>query len=728
MSSFINFKTDPAPSATNRVHKLLAAKNSNKAPQGNMRKAFSEFIIRNYGDEYQEIIKKQRRRKTAKEFKNTLVASNANSLTDSPLVGIAGGGFAGMYAGLILQSLGIEFEIFEGSDRVGGRIKTWYSSDYNQNSKDKSGLYGEVGGMRLPQFSADMLPVQQLALSLNAVLQRNGQDDKMVYWRKFYYDSPVQRLRFNDMKQPITKTELGNIKANPVNPLRFGEKQNGDVPMVWVTRVTEANGTQYYPIDMILDVILTPFINSINDNFEKGFTKLMQFDQYSMWSYLTNYFTLGDLGEYYNADMGKKTDFLPFSVASYLETTNVGSGMYSVSFVEMVLAAYDWGGSKDPYRPNDPNVYMLTVDHGMQHLPDACEAVLNLEKGVQENDGITAQVQLGIIAGADGKKSYSPPNLTKDAQPLPPESGDAPEPASYSKVTPEPSKKKQRVFLNHKVLELKYDQEMYNGHGGMKVKVAETTVAKGKSKIKDKEYPYVITTLPNGMYLNGNKDFNILNDISFRKAQALRECNYMPSFKAFLTFKTQFWATLGERQDKGLGAAATDRPNRQIIYPSYGYDAKKGVLQVYCWAEDARRLGALSDEERVNECLKGIAYLYPDGDVLNNFAGYNDGVTTKTWFWDQNAGGGAFALFSPGQFKNIYPRLLTPEFDGCLNFAGECCSVHHGWIVGALDSAYNAVHNILAHSGATDKIKQLEKIWGSLSYPDTEPVLKDAKK
>ena len=200
--------------------------------------------------------------------------------------------------------------------------------------------------------------------------------------------------------------------------------------------------------------------------------------------------------------------------------------------------------------------------------------------------------------------------------------------------------------------------------------------------------------------------------LSFAKAQAIREVNYMSAFKAFLTFKTQFWAKLGERQHGGLGAASTDRPNRQIIYPSYGYEADEGVLQVYCWAQDADRLGALSDEERVNECLKGIAYLYPDEDVYESFAGYDDGKTTKTWFWDSFAGGGAFALYAPEQYKNIYPTLLTPEFDGCLNFAGESCSVHHGWIVGALDSAYNAVYHILQHAGADDKNRANEKNLG----------------
>ena len=111
-------------------------------------------------------------------------------------------------------------------------------------------------------------------------------------------------------------------------------------------------------------------------------------------------------------------------------------------------------------------------------------------------------------------------------------------------------------------------------------------------------------------------------------------------------------------------------------------------------------------------------YLYPEVDIYEHFAGYKPEETTKTWFWDNHANGGAFALFKPGQFKSLYPTLLTPEFNGSLHFAGECCSVHHGWIVGALDSAYNAVLNILKQAGAHDKIKQMETTWGQLSSPD----------
>lgn len=698
--SYLSFK----PGKNNQKETSKTGRSSGKK-SGSIKKAFSKWLIDNYGEDYKNELQKQRLLKKENLLSDTKIGKGP----DKPLVGIVGGGFAGMYSGLILQSLGIEFEIFEATDRVGGRIDTWYSTEYDANNKNKEGLYGEVGGMRVPQFSEDMLPVQQLTLSLNAVLKRNKMEDKAVKWRKFYYNSDVQRMRYNNMIAPI-------IAANSsLNPLNFGIEQGGDLPMVWVTEATTKEGESYLPINVILDKVNDPFIKVINESFSEGFAKLMEYDNYSMWAYLTNVFQLKNLGEYYNPAMGDKEDHLPYNVVSCLETLNVGTGMYSVSFVEMVIAVYDWDGSKNSYDPSDPNVYMVTVDNGMQHFPDACRSVLNLQDGITEDDGHRAQVEVGMAKGTNGAYGYSPSNLTKDAQPP----STVPEAHPGKPVKEKSSHEKQRVFMNHKVTHVKHDPTLYNNKGGMKVGL-ERTFGDDLTKTFEKEYPFVISTLPNGAYLSGQLKTNFFDNLSFSKARAIRECNYMPSFKAFITFKEQFWIKLGKRQGKGLGVGTSDRSNRQIVYPSYGYDADEGVLQIYCWAQDAERMGALSDRERVNECLKGIQYLYPQVKIDEVFSGYDPENTTKTWFWDQHAGGGAFALFAPGQFKNLYPTLLTPEFDGCLNLAGECCSVHHGWIVGALDSGYNAVLNILKQMKAKDKIAQMQRTWGTLSEPDID--------
>lgn len=676
---------------------------SESSEAASVREAYEDWVIENYGEEYTEEIQRLQDKSIQKDLQSHFTGD-----TDTPVVGIIGGGIAGLYAGLLLQSLDIEFEIFEKTDRVGGRLKTWYSKDYDENNPDTKGLYGEIGGMRIPQFSRDMIPVQHLTLAVNSVLERNNMSNQAVNWRKFYFNSPVQRRRFNNMPYPI------EAKDGALNDLNFGENSGGDLKQVWVTPAVSEEGEPYLPASKILDVVIGQFVSHLQSSFETGFEKLMEYDNYSMQSYLMNKFTLGDLGEYYDPEMGAKTDHLPYEVYSYLETTNAGTGMFATSFTEMVMAQYDWGGSTNPYDKEDRNIYMITVDKGMQHLSDACKAVINLDKGVQREDGQVAQMQVGMIPDSNGQIGYAPINLLADAQAPP----TVPKSNVITKSFGEASVAKERLHLNHKVIHAEHDPSLYNGYGGIRLNVEQSDKEGRNPKTIKKEYPFVITTLPMGAYTNGvfKKDF--FDQLSFSKAKAIRELNYMPSFKAMIRFNHQFWQELGNRNDAGLGVSVSDHPSRQIVYPSYGYDSKEGILQIYCWAQDAERMGLLSDEEAVNECLKGIQYLYPEIDIYQYFDGYQPEVTTKTWFWDEHAGGGAFALYLPGQFKNMYPDLLLPEFDGSLYFAGECASVHHGWVVGAMNSAYNSVYNILRQVGADDKIKILEDTWGSLSRPD----------
>lgn len=671
--------------------------------QTSVREAYEDWIIENYGEEYTSELQRLRDKVIHENLQADFTGDG-----DEPVVGIVGGGLAGLYAGLMLQSLDIEFEIFEKTDRVGGRLKTWYSEDYDENNPDTKGLYGEIGGMRFPQFSNDMLPVQHLTLALNSVLERNNMADKAITWRKFYFNSPEQRLRFNNMPSPI------EAKDAALSDLNFGVEAGGKLKSVWVTPVESKSGESYLPVKKILEVVIGHFVDDLHSSFASGFDNMMEYDNYSMQSYLLNKFTLGDLGEYYDPAMGAKTDHIPYEVYSYLETTNVGSGMFATSFTEMVMAQYDWGGSKNPYDPEDQNIYMITVDKGMQHLSDACKAVINLDKGVLLEDGQVALMQLGMLPDSNGQIGYAPPNLTADAQ----APSSVPKPNVSSQQIGEASVSKERLHLNHKVIHVEHDSTLYDGYGGIRLDIEQTTEDDDSPKTIQKEYPFVITTLPMGAYVNGAFKTDFFDQLSYSKATAIRELNYMPSFKAMIRFNHQFWQDFGSRNDAGLGVSVSDHPVRQVVYPSYGYDSKEGILQIYCWGQDAERMGVLSDEEAVNECLKGIQFLYPEIDIYQYFDGYQPEVTTKTWFWDEYANGGAFAMYLPGQFKNMYPDLLLPEFDGSLYFAGECVSVHHGWVVGAMNSAYNSVYNILRQVGADDKIKVLEATWGSLGNPD----------
>jgi monoamine oxidase len=70
---------------------------------------------------------------------------------------------------------------------------------------------------------------------------------------------------------------------------------------------------------------------------------------------------------------------------------------------------------------------------------------------------------------------------------------------------------------------------------------------------------------------------------------------------------------------------------------------------------------------------------------------------TASWNWGTYRwSGGAFAWFMPGQHTALHRHLVAPE--GRLFVAGEHVSLTHTWMQGALESALQAVRDMLASS------------------------------
>lgn len=57
------------------------------------------------------------------------IFSSRGPNADKPVVGILGAGTGGLYAGMMLTTLGIPFEILEAQDRTGGRLFTYQFKD-----------------------------------------------------------------------------------------------------------------------------------------------------------------------------------------------------------------------------------------------------------------------------------------------------------------------------------------------------------------------------------------------------------------------------------------------------------------------------------------------------------------------------------------------------------------------------------------------------------------------
>ena len=202
---------------------------------------------------------------------------------------------------------------------------------------------------------------------------------------------------------------------------------------------------------------------------------------------------------------------------------------------------------------------------------------------------------------------------------------------------------------------------------------------------------------------------------------AIRALSYDRACKVAIKFSRAWWVEFGVEPGSG-GSSATDLPVRTVVYPSWIDDndpSKPATIIVsYTWALDATRMGALiqspSDPAQNKQLLDVI---------LSNLSRiYNNKITTgelknlvlehHAFAWQHNPNtAGAYAFFGPGQFTSLYPAVQCPAAKGRFYMAGECVSTHHGWIVGALDSAYMQLLSFLVRFGLIDKAIELKESW-----------------
>ena len=157
-----------------------------------------------------------------------------------------------------------------------------------------------------------------------------------------------------------------------------------------------------------------------------------------------------------------------------------------------------------------------------------------------------------------------------------------------------------------------------------------------------------------------------------------------------MRFKSRFWEKV-QSPAKG-GQSITDLPSRWFVYPSYGIgDDGPGVLLLYAWMTDAVAWLPQAEDDRVRLALRDLQTTY--GELVKIDEQFIEAFEVN-WTIEELTGD---AMFFPGQFKNLFNVARQPE--GNVYFAGEHLSVHHTWIVGAIDSALLACQQML---GMTD--------------------------
>ena len=231
-------------------------------------------------------------------------------------------------------------------------------------------------------------------------------------------------------------------------------------------------------------------------------------------------------------------------------------------------------------------------------------------------------------------------------------------------------------------------------------------------------------------------------ELLYEQKDALRSLHYDSASKVAMKFSEPWWIELGI--EGGLGK--TDMPLRTCVYPSYNLDDPKKASAVllcsYSWSQDAARIGSLmhgnwkKETELKELLLDNLTHLHlkhfqqKQKDAGWTFKKLYDHLSAlyeehHAFAWHNHEfSSGAYAKFGPGQFSNLYPAITCPTADGRFHFAGEAASAHHGWIVGALDSAHQTVINFLRRFNlkeAENKLKEIDWL-----QPEPDEITKEA--
>ena len=131
-------------------------------------------------------------------------------------VGILGAGAAGLYAAMILESIGIECEIHESACRPGGRLHTHYFDDEEDPKKYQ---YYDVGAMRYPH-----IPIMDRTFDLFRRVDFTKGNGKLIkYWMTA--DHQNTPLLYNNIRW-----DGGDPKGPQGDYFKVGTDNGGSVP------------------------------------------------------------------------------------------------------------------------------------------------------------------------------------------------------------------------------------------------------------------------------------------------------------------------------------------------------------------------------------------------------------------------------------------------------------------------------------------------------------------
>ena len=252
---------------------------------------------------------------------------------------IIGAGCAGLYTAELLSFLGIDFEIWEASERAGGRVRTHYFTD-----KRPSHLYYDIGAMRFPKT-----PIMDRTFDL---FERTGVRHKLM---EYFMEGRNQPTRFNDITA-VLPLSTDPPKPGDPDPFMVSQANDGPVPDEAVKDPAVILARAY---DRFRNEIKNPRLGKhqttgAKDQTNEEKSRMLETARTSAWKYLLKH-DKWSLRGYLSFVEGEDSETI-----DWLETQNSATGWFDQAFTENVLESlafdyYDFATKiEPPYKKGDP--------------------------------------------------------------------------------------------------------------------------------------------------------------------------------------------------------------------------------------------------------------------------------------------------------------------------------------------------------------------------------------
>ncbi|RDB24913.1 hypothetical protein Hypma_008040 [Hypsizygus marmoreus] len=298
------------------------------------------------------------------------ISKGLGIVTKSPgPIGIIGAGAAGLYTAMILQSLGIEYEILEANDRIGGRLFTHrFNGEAGYTAPVGSpGRYDyfDVGAMRFPR-----IPFMTRVFDLFETL---GIDKLLVE----YHLSADNNLEYFNTMPPLNST-VTSVQAMD-DYFRVSVPNGGTVPTDFIQQpVSFWTGQVYKHYKDLFAELDNEELTQVErlQIFQEAWKELITQDHHSTRSFM-------------RAGLNGVQPY-PGPVIEWLEMFDSATGLYDQAFVESVMDSldFDWPYPAVSIPPKgESETQWFCIDGGSDHI--AHEMARQLKHQPQINRRVT---------------------------------------------------------------------------------------------------------------------------------------------------------------------------------------------------------------------------------------------------------------------------------------------------------------------------------------------------